>query len=140
MVYGSIHRKNCGIIHKNTSWKWGWFGDQKLNFGLMCARRGKSELLSRNEIRVGVRGLEVMKVLDWKCICEVLSRTMRGLDSVSLTGKIRRAQRRQCHGIAFGRWVRTRRGQGLQVQASGAFQCYRRRARPHRYHSEEAAF
>lgn len=45
------------------------------HFGLMCARWGKSELLS------GDRGLEVVKVLDCKCICEVLRRTTRGLHS-----------------------------------------------------------
>lgn len=42
-------------------------------FGFMCVRWGKSELLS------GDRGLEVVKVFDCKCICEVLRRITRGL-------------------------------------------------------------
>lgn len=35
-----IPEKTCGVGHENTSWKWGWFGDQ-LSLGLYVPDGGK---------------------------------------------------------------------------------------------------
>lgn len=46
-------------------------------FRFTCVRGGKSESLSGNDLKVRDGGLQVEKVLEFRYICEVLSRMMR---------------------------------------------------------------